>query len=84
MLGLLTTIIGVVARGTAAKAIAGGVAGTLLMAAEPALRSFQSGFATGVGNSVEELGLAVGQLVAGFIVGYVVTWLSPKNEGYGP
>lgn len=79
MIGILTSIIGLAAKGQAAKAIAGGISGTLLMAAEPAVKSFQEGFAVGIGNSIEELGVVAGQLIAGFIVGYVITWLSPKN-----
>lgn len=79
MITLLTTIIGIVAKGKAAKAIAGGISGTIIMAAEPALKSFQGGFAQGIGSSVEEVGLVVGQLVAGFLTGYIITYLSPPN-----
>ena len=79
MFTILTGIIGLVAKGSAAKAIAGGISGMLLMAAEPAVKSFQGGFATGLGTSFEELGLVLGQLVGGFVVGYAVTYLSPTN-----
>lgn len=80
MVTILTSILGLVAKGKVAKAIGGGISGTVLMAVEPALKSFQGGFAQGVGSSVEELGLVAGQLVAGFVTGYVITWLSPANK----
>lgn len=81
MIPILTSIIGLVAKGPNAKGIAGGIAGLLISATGPALDSFQRGFGVGVGNSVEELGVAVGQLLASFITGYVITWLSPTNGG---
>jgi hypothetical protein len=80
MLTLLTSVIGIFAKGRAAKAIAGGLGGLIITAIGPATKSFQSGFGQGIGTSVEELGLVAGQIVGGFIVGYVITWLAPKNE----
>lgn len=79
MIPILTSIIGLVAKGEASKAIAGGLAGLIITASGPALESFQHGFGVGVGTSFDQLGMTVGQLVAGFITGYVITWLSPKN-----
>lgn len=79
MIPILTGIIGLVAKGAASKAIAGGLGGLIIAASGPAVTSFQSGFSTGLGTSVEQLGLTLGQLIGGFIVGYVITWLSPKN-----
>lgn len=79
MIPILTSIIGLVARGSVAKAIAGGVASSAVMAAEPLLTAFQMGLISGAGDSVEQLGVAVGRAIAGFIVGYVITWLSPAN-----
>jgi len=80
MITLLTSIIGIVAKGRAAKAIAGGVGTLAITALEPAIKSFQQGFGSGIGSSVEEVGLVVGQLVGGFAVGYILTWLAPSNK----
>ena len=80
MITILTGLVGLVAKGRAAKAIAGGL-GTLGMAAfEPAIKSFNEGLGAGLGTSTEQLGLTIGQLIGGFIVGYVITWLAPANK----
>lgn len=71
----LTAIIGVVARGPAAKAIAGGL-GTALL---PIGNTLVEGFSAGLMPSFEQIGLTIGQAAGAFVVGYVVTWLSPKN-----
>lgn len=62
------------------KALAGGLAGGGLMAFEPLLKAFQSGLITGAGDSFEQLGIAVGQFLAGAVVSYIIVWLSPKNK----
>lgn len=80
MLGTaLTAIIGVVAKGKAAKAIAAGVGGLALTAGQPIVDTLVSGFSAGVMPSIEQLGLVLGQAVGGFIVGYAITWFAPKN-----
>ena len=73
MVTLLTSVIGLLAKGKAAKAIAGGIGAAIL----PGL---SAGFNQGVGSSFEELGLALGQMVGAFVVGYLVTWIAPKNK----
>lgn len=80
MLSILTSIIGVIAKGKAAKAIAGGAGGVIVAAGGPVLDMLQAGFVQGLGPSVEQLGVALGQAVGGFIVGYIVTWLAPANK----
>ena len=64
----------------AIKAIAGGIGGAAILSIEPAIKSFQGGFATGIGDSFGNLGMAVGALVGGFVVNYAIVWLSPKNK----
>lgn len=79
MLSKLTSLIGLVARGPAAKGIAGGIGGILVTALDPAVQSFQKGFADGIGASTQELGLVLGQTIGAFLIGYVITWLAPAN-----
>lgn len=79
MLGVLTTIIGTVARGKAAKAIAGGTATTLVTIGGPVVEMLQKGFIEGVGPSIEQIGVIAGQGLGAFLVGYAMTWLAPKN-----
>lgn len=79
MIPFLTSVIGLIAKGKAAKAIASGAGGVILTAGGPVLDMLQAGFVKGIGPSVEELGVAVGQAVGGFVVGYIITWLAPKN-----
>lgn len=82
MLGILSAIIGVVAKGKAAKAIAGGLSGaiaTQLTSDNPLVGAFWTGVTTGALPSVQEAGVMVGQVVIGGIIGYGVTWLAPKN-----
>lgn len=82
MLGVLTAIIGVVAKGKASKAIAGAilpaVAGAFV--GPEVLGSFQSGVGEGLTPAAYSLGVALGGVVAGGI-NYAVTWLAPKNDG---
>lgn len=80
MLAILTSIIGIVARGRAAKAIAGGMAGVVLTAGEPFLDAFTKGFAAGGVPAVHDLGVVVGQALIGGLVGYLAVWLAPKNK----
>lgn len=80
LIPILTTIIGVVAKGKAAKAIAGGLSGAVLTAGGPIVDAFATGFSTGALPKIEEVGVMVGQLVGGWIVGYAVTWLAPANK----
>lgn len=79
MLAILTSILGVVAKGKAAKAIAGGVGGIILMAGEPMVTAIGEGFATGALPHLTTLGTLLGNAVVGGLVGYATVWLAPKN-----
>jgi hypothetical protein len=79
MLSILTTVIGLIAKGAASKASAGAVAGIALTAGEPIVRAFLTGFNTGAVPQIESLGMLVAQAVVGGIVGYATVWLAPKN-----
>lgn len=79
MLSILTTIIGVIAKGPAAKARAGSLAGAILTGAQPVIDAFADGFAAGAIPPVEQLGAALGSLIVGGVVGYIITWVSPAN-----
>ena len=80
MLAIITTILGVVAKGKAAKAIAGGLAGAVLTAGQPLVDTFANGFVSGGLPAVGELGTLLGQLVIGGAVGYLTVWLAPANK----
>lgn len=79
LISVLSGVIGTVAKGGASKAIAGGLAGALLNGTGPLIDMFSTGVVNGAGPQVQALGYAVGQAVIGGLVGYVVTWLAPKN-----
>lgn len=79
------------AHGPNSKARAGGAAGALIGGAVPvvsilydyaiaAANAFGAGFTQGTIPSIEELGQAVGAMVASYVIGYAITWLSNKNE----
>jgi hypothetical protein len=72
MIKIATMIAEAVFRGPTAKARAGAATGVLISA-------FESGLLQGAGGSVEELGFAIGQVVIGGAVGYILTWL-PANK----
>lgn len=80
MLAILTTIIGIAAKGKAAKAIAGGMAGIVLSAGAPFLDAFTKGFAAGGVPAVHDLGALAGQIIVGGLVGYLTVWLAPPNK----
>ena len=80
MLGILTSILGVVAKGKAAKAIAGGLGGVVLMAGEPMVNAIGEGFAAGALPHLTTLGTVLGNAIVGGLVGYVTVWLAPKNK----
>lgn len=80
MLGILTAIIGVVAKGKAAKALAGGAAGVVLTAGEPLINALSGGFVEGGLPAVHDLGVVLGQAVIGGLVGYLTVWLAPANK----
>ena len=76
---ILTSVIGTVAKGPNAKARAGAVAGGALLAIEPVVNAFMTGFGKGALPQIEQLGVIVGTAVAGAIIGYITVWLSPAN-----
>ena len=76
----LTTVIGLVAKGKAAKAMAGGAAGAILTAGQPFVDTFVAGFQAGALPEVKHLGVILGQAIAGYVVGYAVTWFAPANK----
>lgn len=76
---ILTTVIGLVAKGPNAKARAGGLAGASILVAQPIVDAFINGFGQGALPKIEELGVIVGAAVGGWVVGYALTWLSPAN-----
>lgn len=77
---LLTMIIGTVAKGPAAKGRAGGLAGLVLMAGEPAWDAFATGFSTGALPQIEQVGVILGQAIIGYAVGYLTTYFAPANK----
>lgn len=80
MLGtMLTSIIGLVAKGKAAKAIGGSI-GTLtgLAAFEP-VQVFLSGIMEGMTPGLQDAGSMLGAAMVSMAVGYVMTWFAPKN-----
>lgn len=80
MLAILTSIIGVIAKGKAAKAIAGGLGGVILMAGEPMVNAIGEGFAKGALPHLTTLGVVLGNAVVGGLVGYITVWLAPANK----
>ena len=81
MFSILTSIIGVVARGAASKAIAGGIGGAIATQAGPLVDVFAGGVVTGATPAVGQVGLLLGQVVIGGAISYAITWLAPKNKG---
>lgn len=87
MIGILTTIIGVVAKGKAAKAIAGGIAGAIATQAGPLIDVFGGGVVQGATPAVGDIGQIVGtilgtglEMAVGGAVGYFLPWAAPKNK----
>lgn len=80
MLTILTGIIGVVARGTVAKAVGGALGGAFATQLGPLANVFAGGAVTGATPAIENLGVLAGQLIIGGAVGYATTWLAPKNK----
>lgn len=76
----LTAVIGTVAKGKAAKAMAGGAAGVVLTAGQPIVDAFLQGVSTGALPKITELGTIIGATLAGYAVGFVVTYLAPANK----
>ena len=80
MIPIITSIIGIVARGAASKAIAGGIGGAIATQAGPLVDVFAGGIVTGATPAIAQLGTLIGQLVIGGAVSYAVTWLAPANR----
>jgi len=77
---ILTTVIGLVAKGPNAKSIAGGIAGGILMGGKPLYDEFWTGVIMGAGTSAREAGAAIGVTVVGGLFTWLITWLSPANK----
>ena len=80
MIPILTSIIGIVARGAASKAIAGGIGGAIATQAGPLVDVLAGGIVTGATPAIAQLGTLIGQLVIGGAVTYLITWLAPANK----
>lgn len=80
MIGILTAVLGTVAKGAAAKAIGGALGGALATQLGPLADVFAGGVVTGATPAVGSLGALAGELIIGGTVGYLVTWLSPANK----
>jgi hypothetical protein len=79
---ILTAVIGLVAKGPAAKARAGAVAGAItsqVFSDNTLVQAFWGGVTTGALPSVQQFGVMVGQVVIGGVIGYAMTWVSPPN-----
>ena len=81
MFGILTSIIGIAARGRNAKAIASAIPGivTGLFLGPQMVDAFQQGF---MDAGTIPVATELGRLLGGLLVGgfhFVFTWLSPKN-----
>lgn len=77
---MLGTILATVFSKAAAKAIGGGLAGAVLNGSGPMIDLFSKGLVAGAGPQIEQLGYVLGNVVLGYIVGFAVTWISPKNS----
>lgn len=80
MISILSTIIGVVAKGAASKAIGGAIGGAIATQAGPLVDVFAGGVLTGATPAIGQAGELLGQLVIGGAVAYAVTWLAPANK----
>lgn len=78
LLSLLVPLAETVFRGPTAKARAGSATGVILMSG-PLLQAFSKGFVGGAGGSVEEFGYALGSVVVGGVLGWIMSWL-PANK----
>lgn len=58
------------------KAWGGGISAAGAVLADP----FLKGLLAGSSQSLEEAGTQIGAAIGAFVLGYVVTWFSPKNK----
>jgi hypothetical protein len=80
----LTAIIGLVAKGKAAKAIASGVGGIVTIpVVAPLVHEFLEGVLAGAGPELRQAGALVGAALASAAVNYAVTWFAPANAPAG-
>ena len=84
MIGLLTGIIGKVAKGAAAKAIASQYSGALTTGTTAAIAVFGDGLAAGALPQIKQIGVVVGAAVAGGVLNRVTTWIAPANDASEP
>ena len=75
---LLTGIIGTVARGAAAKAIASGVGGAIIGTGLPNV--FLENVLTGLTPQVAQAGTLVGSVIIGGALNSFLTYWAPKNK----
>jgi hypothetical protein len=76
----LTAIIGLVAKGKAAKAIAAGASGIVTIpVVAPLVHEFMEGVLAGAGPELRQAGALVGAALASAAVNYAVTWFAPAN-----
>lgn len=81
MLGILTGIIGLIAKGKAAKAIAGGASAIVTIpVVAPLAHEFFSGLREGAGPELRQAGALIGATLAAGLVQYAVTWIAPANK----
>jgi hypothetical protein len=82
IISILSTVIGVVARGKSAKAIGGAIPGVLvgILAGPEMMDAFGAGFAEGATPAAHMLGQALGGVLLG-AVNFAFAWLAPKNKG---
>lgn len=76
----LTAIIGLVAKGKAAKAIASGASAVVTIPIiEPLMNEFMDGILAGAGPEAKRLGTLIGATVVAGIFQYATTWFAPAN-----
>lgn len=82
MLGAaLTAIIGTIAKGKAAKAIASGASAVVTIpVVAPLAHEFFAGILEGAGPELRQAGALFGAAVATAAVNYALTWFAPANK----
>lgn len=82
---IITPVIGIVARGKAAKAIGAGIGGavTTVIVGNDVIGKVWEALAGGATEALvpqaHDLGFALAQAAAGYVVGHVIAWFAPAN-----